>query len=182
MLDRSSSQKWLGCMLSTENEGKRQDDIDHRLQSAARAFHVHKWILCDEIVSMASRLKFFDAMITSVVCFASGHRKISTTDLRKFDVHCTEIVWTCCGFPVLRRLHPVCPGMMLFSRFHVWFVHSCALNGPPLGIQDQSQKVPHGIWSSCALGPRCWCRLCPGTACRLCPRLVCQCFFDIAEV
>ena len=62
VLDQSSSHKWLGCMLSTANAGRRQDDIDHRLQSAARAFHVHKWILCDKMVSMASRLKFFDAM------------------------------------------------------------------------------------------------------------------------
>ena len=92
MLDQSSSHKWLGCMLSTENAGRRQDDIDHRLQSAARAFHVHKWILCDKMVSMASRLKFFDAMITSVVCFAAGHRKIYTTDLRKLDVHCRKLL------------------------------------------------------------------------------------------
>ena len=90
VLDQSSSHKWLGCMLSTANAGKRQDDIDHRLQSAARAFHVHKWILCEKIVSMASRLKFFDAMITSVVCFAAGHRKIYTNDLRKLEVHCRE--------------------------------------------------------------------------------------------
>ena len=58
VLDQSSSHKWLGCMLSTENAGTRQDDIDHRLQSAARAFHVHKWILCDKMVSMAFRPKY----------------------------------------------------------------------------------------------------------------------------
>ena len=92
VLDQSSSHKWLGCMLSTENAGKRPDDIDHRLQSAARAFHVHKWILCDKVVSMASPLRFFDVMITSVVCFAAGHRKIHTTDLRKLDVHCRKLL------------------------------------------------------------------------------------------
>ena len=97
VLDQSSSHKWLGCMLSTENAGRREDDIDHRLQSAARAFHVHKWILCDKMVSMASRLKCVDAMITSVVCFAAGHRKIYRTDLRKFDVHCWKLPSTCCG-------------------------------------------------------------------------------------
>jgi len=42
VLDQSSSHKWLGYMLSAENAGAGQDDIDHRLQSAARAFHVHK--------------------------------------------------------------------------------------------------------------------------------------------
>ena len=99
VLDQSSSHKWLGCMLSTENAGKRQDDIDHRLQSAARAFHVQKWILCDKMVSMASRLKFFDAMITSVVCFAAGHRKIYTTDLRKLDVHCRKLLRRVVGPP-----------------------------------------------------------------------------------
>ena len=49
VLDQSSSHKWLGCMLSTENAGRRQDDIDHRLQCAARdsmftnGFSVTKW-------------------------------------------------------------------------------------------------------------------------------------------
>ena len=99
VLDESSSHKWLGCMLSTENAGIRQDDIDHRLQSAARAFHVHKWILCDKMVSMASRLKCFDAMITSVVCFAAGHRKIYTTGFRKLDVHCWKLLRRVVGPP-----------------------------------------------------------------------------------
>ena len=65
-------------MLSTENAGRRQDDINRQLQSAAGAFHVHKEILCEQMVSMASCLNSFDAMITSVVCFAGGHRKIYT--------------------------------------------------------------------------------------------------------
>ena len=46
------------------------------------SLHVQKWILCDKMVSMASRLKFFDAMITPVVCFGAGHRKIYTNFLR----------------------------------------------------------------------------------------------------
>ena len=44
--------------------------------------------------------------------------------------------------------------MMLFPRFHVKIVHtmllrftSCALNGPPLGIQDQSQKKKYNCGS-----------------------------------
>ena len=45
------------------------------------SLHVQKWILCDKMVSMASRLKFFDAMITPVVCFGAGHRKIYTNFL-----------------------------------------------------------------------------------------------------
>ena len=47
-------------------------------------------------VSMADHLIFFDAMITSAVCFAVGHRKIYTNDLRKLDVHCGncfDVLW-----------------------------------------------------------------------------------------
>ena len=38
-----------GRMFSTENAGRRQDDIDHGLQSGARAFQLQKWILCVEM-------------------------------------------------------------------------------------------------------------------------------------
>ena len=51
------------------------------------------------MVSMACRLKFCDAMITSVVCFAAGHRKIYTTKLRKFDVHWRKLLRCVVGPP-----------------------------------------------------------------------------------
>ena len=54
---------------------------------------------CDKMVSMASRLKFFDAMITSVVCFAARHRKIYTNDLRKLDAHCRKLLRRVVGPP-----------------------------------------------------------------------------------
>ena len=131
VLDQSSSHKWLGCMLSTANAGKRQDDIDHRLQSAARAFHVHKWILCDKMVSMASRLKFFDAMITSVVCFATGHRKIYAGDLRKLDVHCRKLLRRMVGPPadidwnqpwhtILHSWHNRIDQQLEYHGFKIW--------------------------------------------------------------
>ena len=46
-----------------------------------------------------STKKFFDAMITSVVCFAVGHRKIYTTDPRKLDVHCRKLLRRVVGPP-----------------------------------------------------------------------------------
>ena len=53
------------------------------------------------MVSMASRLKFFDDMkkTTSVVCFAAGHRKIYTSDLPKLDVHCRKLFRRVVGLP-----------------------------------------------------------------------------------
>ena len=44
--------------------GQFYEDIDHRLQSAARAFHVNKRIFAAKWFSIASRFKFLDAMIS----------------------------------------------------------------------------------------------------------------------
>ena len=49
-------------MVSTANAGTWEHDSDHRLQSAVHAFHVDKCVLCDKILSLASRVTFFDAM------------------------------------------------------------------------------------------------------------------------
>ena len=51
------------------------------------------------MVSMAFCLNFLDAMITLVVCFAGGHRKIYTIDLRKVDVHCRKLLGRVVGPP-----------------------------------------------------------------------------------
>ena len=45
--------------------------MNYRLQNAPRAFHANTWILCDKSASIVLRLKFFDAMVTSVACFAA---------------------------------------------------------------------------------------------------------------
>ncbi len=59
------------------------------------------------MVSMASRLKIFNAMITSVVCFALGYRKIylypgSSKTWRTLP----EIALTCCGPATWHSLEP----------------------------------------------------------------------------
>ena len=151
VLDQSSSHKWLGCMLSTENAGRRQDDIDHRLQSAARAFHVHKWILCDKMVSMASRLKFLDAMITSVVCFAAGHRKIYTTDLRKLDVHFGSSS-SCFSVPtsVLNAMASMTPDRPAKNRRFTSPLHEMdgneeAAEGSPVQSESTTQELTRDV-------------------------------------
>ena len=83
VLEQTKTHKWLGCLLSTLNMGNRQQDMNYRLQNASRAFQANKWILCDKNASIALRLKFFDAMVTSVVCFAARHRKVYVGELRK---------------------------------------------------------------------------------------------------
>ena len=99
MLEQTKTHKWLGCLLSTLNMGNRQQDMNYRLQNASRAFQANKWILCDKNVSIALRLKFFDAMVTSVVCFAAGHRKVYVGELRKLDAHCRKLLRRMVGPP-----------------------------------------------------------------------------------
>ena len=91
-----SRHKWLGCIFSTANASKRQDDIKYRLKCAVRAFHVHKRILCDKMVSMASRLTYFQAMITSAVCFAAGKAKCIQSIFENFRCiagNCADVFW-----------------------------------------------------------------------------------------
>lgn len=70
------SNNWLGCMLSTDSAGRQKDDIDHRLQNAALAFHVHTYIFCDKMVLMASRPQIFDVvvqmMFENLTCIAGN--------------------------------------------------------------------------------------------------------------
>ena len=69
------------------------------LHNASQAFQTNRWILCDKNVSRALLLKFFDAMVTSVVCFAAGHRKLYVGELRQLIVHCRRLLGRMVGSP-----------------------------------------------------------------------------------
>ena len=99
ILERDRAHKWLGCMISTHTDGSHGLDLEHHLQAASRAFYANKSILSDKRVSIAQRLAYFDAMVTPVACFASGHRKIYKQDLRKLDVKFRKLVRTIVGPP-----------------------------------------------------------------------------------
>ena len=99
ILDATRAHKWLGCLLSTLNAGNREADLDFRLQAASKAFYANKWILCDENVSLKSRIKFFDSVVTSVVRFGAGQRKLYKSELRKLDVHCRKLLRQVVGPP-----------------------------------------------------------------------------------
>ena len=51
-------------------------------------------------VSIALRLEFFDAMVTSMMCFAAGHRKVYVGELRKLDAHCRKLLRRMVGPPL----------------------------------------------------------------------------------
>ena len=65
------SHKWLGCFLTTKHVQGSTLDVEHHLQSAARAWFVHKWVLCDKNIPLGLRFKFFNAVITPACLFCS---------------------------------------------------------------------------------------------------------------
>ena len=64
-----------------------------------RAYRFHSLTHFDKSVSIAQRLAYFDAMVTPVACFASGHRRIYKQDLRKLDVKFRKLVRAIVGPP-----------------------------------------------------------------------------------
>ena len=97
VLDRASSHKLLGRLLHAG--GCHDADIDFHLQAALRAFNANRWILIDRHVSLATRLRYFDTIITPVACFAAGHRMIFKKDLNKIDVTFRKLLRNMVGPP-----------------------------------------------------------------------------------
>ena len=60
VLDRESSHKWLGCMLTTSTVQTTTCDVECRVQAAAKVFNANRWILCDPKVSIARKIEYFD--------------------------------------------------------------------------------------------------------------------------
>ena len=86
VLDRNRGQKWLGCMLTAAG-GMRQDvGILYHIEQGTQCFHSKRWILQNRKTSVLSRLKYFDSVVSSTVCFASGHRTINKDHLLRLDV------------------------------------------------------------------------------------------------
>ena len=99
VLDKESSHKWLGCMLTTAPAQTTTCDVECRLQAAARAFNANRWILCDPKVAIAKKLEYFDRVISPIACFAAGHRTVYRNDLRSMDVAYRRLLRSVVGPP-----------------------------------------------------------------------------------
>ena len=85
-LDRNRGQKWLGCMLTAAGSMRQDVDLLYDIQHGTKCFHSNRWILQNRKISVLSRLKYFDSVVSSTVCFASGHRTIYKDHLLRLDV------------------------------------------------------------------------------------------------
>ena len=96
ILEHDCGQKWLGCILTAQGSKLRHVDVKHHLQQVSKAFFANRWILQDHQVSISTRLKYFDKVVTTVACFAAGHRALYKNDLVNMDVSyrklCRQIV------------------------------------------------------------------------------------------
>ena len=96
VLSGNVAQKWLGCMLSAYGSEQKCLDLQYHLQQAAQSYHANKWILEDRRVPISQRLRYFDAVVSSVACFAGGHRTIYQEHIQTLDLHfrkfCRSIV------------------------------------------------------------------------------------------
>jgi hypothetical protein len=86
VLSRDEAHKWLGCMIGASVQHGHAKDVEFHLQAAARAFYANRAALCDRNVSIIARLRLFASVVTSVACFASGHRTPRRPDIDKMDV------------------------------------------------------------------------------------------------
>ena len=116
VLDRESSNKWLGCMLTTSTVRTTTCDVECRLQAAAKTFNANRWILCDPKVSIAQKIEYFDRIISPIACFAAGHRTVYRNDLHKMDVAYRRLLRSVVGPP--RNMDWMighCHGMKFFT-------------------------------------------------------------------
>ena len=97
--EKESGHKWLGCMLSAGGSKHATLDIDYHLQSASRTFLANKSIFLSRNVSIRSKLKFFDAIVTPIACFGAGPRCIHSADMVKFDIHFRRMIRCVVGAP-----------------------------------------------------------------------------------
>ena len=76
ILPPDASHNWLGCLLSSKGSRASSADVDFHWQAASRAFFANREILLDRNACLKPRLLVFDAMVTPLACFATGHRAI----------------------------------------------------------------------------------------------------------
>ena len=99
ILQRNVGQKWLGCMLAAEGSQSQHIDLEYHLQQASKFFYANRWILLGRSVSISKRLKYFNAVVSSVACFGSGHRAIYNSQLAALDVHFRKLCRSIVGPP-----------------------------------------------------------------------------------
>ena len=86
VLERNQGQKWLGCILTACGSMMQHLDLAYHMEQGTKSMHANRWILQDKTTSIHTRLKYFNACVSAVVCFGGGHR----TCTRNNCIHLTS--------------------------------------------------------------------------------------------
>ena len=65
-------------MLTARSSAGQDLDVMYHVQQAVKSFWASKFILLDRGAWISDRLRYFDAVVSGVACFASGHRTIQS--------------------------------------------------------------------------------------------------------
>ena len=107
ILQRNVGQNWLGCMLTAAGTQLQHIDLEYHLLQTSNCFYANRWILLDRSVSISKRLKYFNAVVSSCVCFGSGHRAIYNSQLATLDVQFRKLCRSIVGPPPERDWNAV---------------------------------------------------------------------------
>ena len=99
-------------------------------------FYANRWILLDRSVSISKRVKYFNAVVSSVACFGSGHRAIYNSQLATLDVHfrklCRPIVgppsevdWNAAWNEILHLWNERTRSFVANTRVNTWSYITC---------------------------------------------------------
>ena len=86
VLERNQGQKWLGCILTACGSMMQHLDLSYHMEQGTKSMHANRWILQDKTTSIYTRLKYFNACVSAVVCFGGGHRTLYKKQLYTLDV------------------------------------------------------------------------------------------------
>ena len=86
VVERNQGQKWLGCILTACGSMMPHMDLAYHMEHGTKTMHTNRWILQDKTPSIYTRLKYFSACVSAVVCFGSGHRTLYKQQLYAPDV------------------------------------------------------------------------------------------------
>ena len=99
VLDRGSTNKWVGYMLCTANTNNHAPDLVHHFQAASKAFYAHRLFLINRKVTTRDRFKYFDAMSLLLLVFGAAQREVCKEDLCKVDIVFRQLVRSIVGPP-----------------------------------------------------------------------------------
>ena len=86
VMTNNETHKYLGRKLCAQLSVRSAVQLSFRVQCAWMQFHKHKGMLCDRNISLRSRLKFFDSLISPTILFSLTSCNLTVCQLRSIDV------------------------------------------------------------------------------------------------